>query len=95
MWPPFFSLFFLILLGPKLVGEEQIWPGTWHQRRGFAGFRRIRGIPANFSDFVELWQDFRWNHYSLTPKSLFEDKLAKKKVTIEGILGKSVYIEKF
>jgi hypothetical protein len=53
-----FSLSFLILLGPKLIGEEQIWPGTWRRRKGFAGFRQIRGILANFSDFARFGQDF-------------------------------------
>jgi hypothetical protein len=37
---------------------------------------------------------FCWNHCSLTAKSLLRI-CWKKKVTVEGILGKSAYIEKF
>jgi hypothetical protein len=59
------SFFFLFFLGPKLVGEEQIWLGTWRQRREFAGFHRIPaicGIPANFPDFTGSLFMVHWNH---------------------------------
>jgi hypothetical protein len=58
IWPAFvlfcfffFFLSFMIFLGPKIVGKEQIWPGTWRRRSGLTGFHRI---PANFSDFAEI-----------------------------------------
>jgi hypothetical protein len=72
----------MIFLGPKLVGEVQIWLGTWCRRRGFVGFRRI---PANFLDFVGFQQDIA----GIT----VEDMLGKK-FTVEGILEKSACIER-
>jgi hypothetical protein len=60
----------MIFLGPKLVGEVQIWLGTWCRRRGFVGFR-ICGIPANFLDFAGFQQDIA----GITVEDIWEKNL--------------------
>jgi hypothetical protein len=76
IWPAFFcfvffSLSFMIFLGPKIVGKEQIWPGTWRRRSGFTGFRQI----PEFVGFRQIFQ--------ISPES---DEIFSG-ITVEDMLG--------
>jgi hypothetical protein len=78
----------MIFLGPKLVGEEQIWPRTWRGRRGFVGFRQIRGIPANFFRF-------RRNHHSWFAGITVKDMLGTKKLLLRAFWEKMPTLRNF
>jgi hypothetical protein len=80
----FFSLSFLIFLGPKIVGEEQIWPGTWRRRRGFAGFRRIPVISWDSSQFSRFCR----NYCSWFAGITVEDMLGTKKLLLRAFWKK-------
>jgi hypothetical protein len=94
----FFYLSFLIFLWPKIVGEEQIWPGTWRQRRGFTGFRRILVISwdfGQFSRFCRILARFCRNHCSWFIGITVEDMLGTKKLLLRAFWEKMPTLKNF
>jgi hypothetical protein len=92
----------MIFLEPKLIGGANLVGNMVSEKRvsrispdsdESMGFRRIRGILANFSYFAGFWRDFA----RITVHGYSELLLRTcwgKKITVEGILGKNAYIER-
>jgi hypothetical protein len=94
----FFFFFFSLFLGPKLIGEEQIWPGTWCQRRGFAGCHWIPAISWDsdqFSRFCRIPTRFRQNHCSWFAEITVEDMLETKKLLLRAFWEKVPTLRNF